>query len=37
VISYRDRHKGFSSIDDLGDVPGMPSEFLLNVKKKLTL
>lgn len=37
VIIYRDREGGFSSLEDLADVPGMPGPFLLQVKPKLTL
>jgi len=37
VITYRDRQKGFDSVDDLGEVPGMPREFLSSLKGKLTL
>ena len=37
VITYRERQDGFSSIDDLADVPGMPRTFLREVKGKLTV
>ena len=37
VITYRERQKGFKSLDDLADVPGMPGRFLREVKGKLTL
>jgi competence ComEA-like helix-hairpin-helix protein len=37
VITYRERQDGFESVDDLADVPGMPGEFLGDVKGKLTL
>jgi competence ComEA-like helix-hairpin-helix protein len=37
VITYRERQSGFKSIDDLADVPGMPGEFLTEVKGRLTL
>src|SRR5262249_21485477 len=33
VITYRERQDGFSSLDDLDDVPGMPRPFLKDVKK----
>jgi competence ComEA-like helix-hairpin-helix protein len=37
VITYREREKGFKSVDDLADVPGMPPDLLGEVKDKLTL
>jgi hypothetical protein len=37
VITYREREKGFDSLDDLANVPGMPRQFLREVKPKLTL
>jgi DNA uptake protein ComE-like DNA-binding protein len=37
VITYRERQNGFESLDDLANVPGMPSEFLRDVKPKLAL
>jgi DNA uptake protein ComE-like DNA-binding protein len=37
VITYRERQQGFKSLDDLADVPGMPRQFLRDVKPKLTL
>jgi DNA uptake protein ComE-like DNA-binding protein len=37
VITYREREDGFESLDDLANVPGMPREFLGEVKPKLTL
>ena len=37
VITYRERQDGFSSLDDLANVPGMPRQFLNEVKPKLTL
>jgi DNA uptake protein ComE-like DNA-binding protein len=37
VITYRERQNGFKSLDDLADVPGMPRQFLREVKPKLTL
>jgi competence ComEA-like helix-hairpin-helix protein len=37
VITYRERQNGFESIDDLIEVPGMPDEFLAEVRNKLTL
>jgi competence ComEA-like helix-hairpin-helix protein len=37
VITYRERQKGFGSIDQLADVPGMPEEFLTTVRDRLTL
>jgi competence ComEA-like helix-hairpin-helix protein len=37
VITYRERQQGFNSVDDLADVPGMPSEFVDQVRGKLTL
>jgi DNA uptake protein ComE-like DNA-binding protein len=37
VITYRERQKGFDSLDDLGEVPGMPDDFLAEIKPKLSL
>jgi competence ComEA-like helix-hairpin-helix protein len=37
VITYRERQSGFSSLDDLADVPGMPRTFLSEIKDKLTV
>ena len=37
VITYREREKGFHSVEDLADVPGMPGEFLDDVKNRLTV
>jgi competence ComEA-like helix-hairpin-helix protein len=37
VITYRERQNGFKSVDDLADVPGMPGEFLTEVRNRLTL
>jgi len=37
VITYRERQKGFKSLDDLANVPGMPRQFLREVQPKLTL
>jgi competence ComEA-like helix-hairpin-helix protein len=37
VITYRERQKGFKSVDDLAEVPGMPEDFLQDVKARLTL
>ena len=37
MITYRERQQGFKSLDDLADVPGMPRQFLRDVKPKLTL
>jgi len=37
VITYRERQSGFESIDDLIEVPGMPDEFLTEIRNKLTL
>ena len=37
VITYRERQKGFDSLDDLANVPGMPRQFLREVKPKLKL
>jgi DNA uptake protein ComE-like DNA-binding protein len=37
VITYRERQSGFKSLDDLGNVPGMPRQFLREVSPKLTL
>ena len=37
VLTYRERMDGFSSLDDLDEVPGMPEPFLTDVKLKLRL
>jgi competence ComEA-like helix-hairpin-helix protein len=37
VLTYRDRIDGFKSLDDLGEVPGMPREFVHEVQPKLTV
>ena len=37
VITYRERQKGFTSVDDLAEVPGMPDDFLAEVRPKLAL
>jgi competence ComEA-like helix-hairpin-helix protein len=37
VITYRERQSGFSSLDDLADVQGMPRTFLSEIKDKLTV
>jgi competence protein ComEA len=37
VITYRERQGGFSSVDGLADVPGMPSELVDEVRDRLTL
>ena len=37
VITYRERQNGFKSVDDLAEVPGMPGEFLTEVRNRLTL
>jgi DNA uptake protein ComE-like DNA-binding protein len=37
VITYRERENGFDSLDELGKVPGMPRQFLREVRQKLTL
>ena len=37
VLTYRERQKGFQSVDDLAEVPGMPDEFLAQVRSRLTV
>ena len=37
MLTYRERQKGFQSVEDLADVPGMPGEFLQEVKDRLTV
>jgi DNA uptake protein ComE-like DNA-binding protein len=37
VLTYRERQDGFASVDDLANVPGMPRQFLREVKPNLTL
>ena len=37
VITYRERHNGFDSLDELAAVPGLPRELLNDVNPRLTL
>ena len=37
MITYRERNDGFSSLNDLDNVPGMQGSFLREVKQKLAL
>jgi DNA uptake protein ComE-like DNA-binding protein len=37
VLTYRERQNGFNSVDELADVPGMPSELVDDVKGRLSL
>jgi DNA uptake protein ComE-like DNA-binding protein len=36
VIAYRERQSGFSSVDDLDTVPGLPETLLTEIKEQLT-
>ncbi len=35
VITYRGRLDGYTSVDQLDDVPGFPKEFLAELKQQL--
>jgi competence ComEA-like helix-hairpin-helix protein len=37
VLAYRERLGGYSSVDDLDDVPGFPEEFLADLKHRVTV
>ena len=37
VIRWRDEGQGFSSVDDLDQVPGFPKDFLTSIKDQLRL
>jgi competence protein ComEA len=37
VIAYRDRSGGFSSLDQLDDVPGFPDEVRAELKRRVRL
>ena len=37
VITYREQQSGFKTIDDLAAVPGMPREFLTEIRPRLTV
>jgi DNA uptake protein ComE-like DNA-binding protein len=37
VLTYRERRDGFDTLDDLDEVPGLPREFLREVKPRLTV
>jgi DNA uptake protein ComE-like DNA-binding protein len=36
VIAYRERQKGFDSVDDLDKVPGIPKKLLTEIEDQLT-
>ena len=36
VLAHRERGGGFSSVDELDEIPGFPRDFLDQVKPKLT-
>ena len=36
VIAYREQQDGFTSVDDLDGVPGLPNDLLGELKGKLT-
>ena len=35
VIRYRDERGGFDSVDELDEVPGLPADFLDDIKDRL--
>jgi DNA uptake protein ComE-like DNA-binding protein len=37
VLAHRERHGGYSSVDDLDDVPGFPQEVLDDLKRRVTV
>ncbi|MGH2955571.1 MAG: ComEA family DNA-binding protein, partial [Solirubrobacterales bacterium] len=36
VIAYRERRDGFESVEDLHSIPGLPKDFLTELKQRLT-
>jgi competence protein ComEA len=37
VLAHRERRGGYSSVDDLEDVPGFPQEVLDDLKRRVTV
>ena len=37
VITYRERQSGFSSLDDLASVPGIPRSFMREIESRLSV
>jgi DNA uptake protein ComE-like DNA-binding protein len=37
VLAHRERRGGYSSVDDLDDVPGFPQEILADLKRRVTV
>jgi len=37
VLAYRERMGGYSSVDDLDEVPGFPQDFLVDFKRRFTV
>jgi len=37
VLAYRERMGGYSSVDDLDEVPGFPQDFLADFKRRFTV
>jgi len=37
VLAHRERRSGYSSVDDLDDVPGFPKEVLDDLKRRVTV
>jgi DNA uptake protein ComE-like DNA-binding protein len=37
ILAYRERMGGFSSVDDLDEVPGFPRDFLVDFKTRVTV
>ena len=37
ILAYRERMGGFSSVDDLDEVPGFPRDFLVGFKTRVTV
>lgn len=37
ILAYRERMGGFSSVDDLDEVPGFPRDFLVEFKTRVTV
>jgi DNA uptake protein ComE-like DNA-binding protein len=36
VIAYRERQDGFSTVDDLEGVPGLPKKLMTEIRDQLT-
>ena len=37
VLAYRERLGGYSSLDDLDEIPGFPKDFLARIKQRVTV